>query len=286
MDVTNQPLAAGMRVRVRFEKTKKPMDMDIVGFYCPNPHCDCRETTLFFYKADGYLKTQLFKLVINYEDWHLVSTEIFNDDDDYALIIHEFMEALDDDFKALIVSGKETASSDNHTLRNDIDYTTMTINMLACYPEIYEVNPYEQWLLEVEKKQYIVVDYYCANPKCECREVVLVFDSIKGDKVTGQPALKCKIKFDTGKRTIEERSSGVSLQHAEDMIDELMTLFAGMGLELFKERYARIKKWGKDYLQRELRKQNVPPINDKPKTGRNEPCPCGSGKKFKRCCGR
>ncbi|NOX75624.1 MAG: hypothetical protein GXP17_03205 [Gammaproteobacteria bacterium] len=24
---------------------------------------------------------------------------------------------------------------------------------------------------------------------------------------------------------------------------------------------------------------------DSPKTGRNEPCPCGSGKKFKKCCG-
>ena len=24
---------------------------------------------------------------------------------------------------------------------------------------------------------------------------------------------------------------------------------------------------------------------DKPKTGRNEPCPCGSGKKYKKCCG-
>ncbi|MGI9086801.1 MAG: SEC-C metal-binding domain-containing protein, partial [Chthoniobacterales bacterium] len=23
-----------------------------------------------------------------------------------------------------------------------------------------------------------------------------------------------------------------------------------------------------------------------PKVGRNEPCPCGSGKKFKNCCGR
>jgi SEC-C motif-containing protein len=23
-----------------------------------------------------------------------------------------------------------------------------------------------------------------------------------------------------------------------------------------------------------------------PKTGRNDPCPCGSGKKFKKCCGR
>ncbi|TAM83683.1 MAG: hypothetical protein EPN47_04920 [Acidobacteria bacterium] len=23
-----------------------------------------------------------------------------------------------------------------------------------------------------------------------------------------------------------------------------------------------------------------------PKIGRNQPCPCGSGKKFKKCCGR
>jgi len=26
-------------------------------------------------------------------------------------------------------------------------------------------------------------------------------------------------------------------------------------------------------------------IPDKKKVGRNEPCPCGSGKKYKRCCG-
>lgn len=26
-------------------------------------------------------------------------------------------------------------------------------------------------------------------------------------------------------------------------------------------------------------------IRDAPKVGRNEPCPCGSGKKYKRCCG-
>jgi len=34
--------------------------------------------------------------------------------------------------------------------------------------------------------------------------------------------------------------------------------------------------------------QLVPPkpeIRKQPKVGRNEPCPCGSGKKFKKCCG-
>jgi len=35
--------------------------------------------------------------------------------------------------------------------------------------------------------------------------------------------------------------------------------------------------------------QEVKPVeekNEEPKTGRNEPCPCGSGKKFKKCCGK
>jgi uncharacterized protein YecA (UPF0149 family) len=30
----------------------------------------------------------------------------------------------------------------------------------------------------------------------------------------------------------------------------------------------------------------VEPIEAKAKPGRNDPCPCGSGKKYKQCCGR
>jgi uncharacterized protein YecA (UPF0149 family) len=29
-----------------------------------------------------------------------------------------------------------------------------------------------------------------------------------------------------------------------------------------------------------------PFLRDGPKVGRNDPCPCGSGKKHKKCCGR
>lgn len=28
----------------------------------------------------------------------------------------------------------------------------------------------------------------------------------------------------------------------------------------------------------------LPFVRDAPKVGRNDPCPCGSGKKFKKCC--
>ena len=30
----------------------------------------------------------------------------------------------------------------------------------------------------------------------------------------------------------------------------------------------------------------VPYYREEPKVGRNDPCPCGSGKKYKKCCGR
>ncbi|MDD3050004.1 MAG: SEC-C metal-binding domain-containing protein, partial [Candidatus Cloacimonetes bacterium] len=32
--------------------------------------------------------------------------------------------------------------------------------------------------------------------------------------------------------------------------------------------------------------QKIQPVKVEPKTGRNEPCPCGSGKKYKNCCGK
>ena len=36
--------------------------------------------------------------------------------------------------------------------------------------------------------------------------------------------------------------------------------------------------------ERERKQETV--RRDQPKIGRNDPCPCGSGKKYKHCCGR
>lgn len=50
------------------------------------------------------------------------------------------------------------------------------------------------------------------------------------------------------------------------------------------------KVWDEDHPNNESRvmykldRVKVDPIKKKPKPGRNEPCPCGSGKKFKKCC--
>lgn len=40
-----------------------------------------------------------------------------------------------------------------------------------------------------------------------------------------------------------------------------------------------------DFMLQEMKKRE-PYVKTEPKIGRNDPCPCGSGKKYKKCCGR
>ena len=45
-----------------------------------------------------------------------------------------------------------------------------------------------------------------------------------------------------------------------------------------------LKNTFENFNQR-ISKKNIISKNSKKKANRNDPCPCGSGKKFKRCCG-
>ncbi|MDZ7615749.1 MAG: SEC-C metal-binding domain-containing protein, partial [Patescibacteria group bacterium] len=63
-------------------------------------------------------------------------------------------------------------------------------------------------------------------------------------------------------------------------------------LERFKKRYACCKEIGRrsGMGQKRTSRLLLPPaaepiVAPTTRVGRNEPCPCGSGKKYKRCCG-
>ena len=52
-----------------------------------------------------------------------------------------------------------------------------------------------------------------------------------------------------------------------------------------------LPQWSNVFSEEELtklykeQKKSTTIVNDGPKIGRNDPCPCGSGKKYKKCCG-
>jgi preprotein translocase subunit SecA len=43
---------------------------------------------------------------------------------------------------------------------------------------------------------------------------------------------------------------------------------------------------GQDFAEAEAEKTKATPAAAYPKVGRNDPCPCGSGKKYKQCHGK
>ena len=59
-----------------------------------------------------------------------------------------------------------------------------------------------------------------------------------------------------------------------------------LALPRFKaaKRVALFANFGSEVDTAEIEKAQ--PVRTGPKVGRNDPCPCGSGKKYKQCCGK
>jgi hypothetical protein len=56
--------------------------------------------------------------------------------------------------------------------------------------------------------------------------------------------------------------------------------------EAYAERIARHYRAYREVIDRRGTKANVTVVRSEPKPGMNQPCPCGSGRKYKRCCRR
>ena len=72
----------------------------------------------------------------------------------------------------------------------------------------------------------------------------------------------------------------------EDGIVEFTASYAVDGEELHHRERSRFRNMDGKWLYVDGDMVSGPPIRKEPKIGRNEPCPCGSGKKYKKCCGR
>ncbi len=66
---------------------------------------------------------------------------------------------------------------------------------------------------------------------------------------------------------------------------EFTASFEYQGAKQEHRERAEFQRIGGQWHYTDGRMRSHDPIVRGPKTGRNDPCPCGSGKKFKKCCG-
>lgn len=130
-----------------------------------------------------------------------------------------------------------------------------------------------------EQADWLADDQYCCNPKCSCEEAVLLF--IRLPEKVGQealrPTLSISYQYRDGKVTRLEPVGDPSYSE-QSLLESLKKTRADLD-SLLAQRQSLLRR----LCRRSLKKQTI--HSPTFKIGRKDPCPCGSGKKWKRCCG-
>lgn len=127
-----------------------------------------------------------------------------------------------------------------------------------------------------------VDDQYCTNPECKCNEVVLTFFEVVPSMKTQEPNFAIRMPFNTGNYKVKFNSNTNKAEM--DAIIKCFKKHIDNDFELLKARYMKMREFGKKRIERKRIKQMEQKAIST-KIGRNDPCLCGSGKKYKKCCG-
>jgi hypothetical protein len=173
---------------------------------------------------------------------------------------------------------------------------------VVSYNEIFPLAPALDFTIGSEK--WFALDDYCVSPECDCREVVLQFvteDPERGASPTDPQSAPPAVFYDYRKRKFEQaQAPGTHQPSLGVLLSGLKDKMPGFDAEA-KRRHLRLKAMFKralskfdDETERALSVEDSEsepvsrtieaPVHT-PKSGRNDPCPCGSGKKYKKCCG-
>lgn len=175
---------------------------------------------------------------------------------------------------------------------------------LISYAEvIYEEEDLEEsvyqfgFFFAYEGRDYLIEDHYCLNPACDCQTVHIgFFERIESPRNKIDIWQRFRAAF-----TLNGCFKEITLC-GEDRRDAASVARAwrehwGDRFEVFRNRYEQIKAIGRRSMPSDVpaprrikvvkagRQEPLEPSSAGTRVGRNDPCPCGSGRKFKHCCG-
>jgi len=142
---------------------------------------------------------------------------------------------------------------------------------------------------------YALLEAYCIDPECDCRRVILNVVSRRGERIEATIGFG----FD---RDVEDAGPYLDplnpqREHADEILELTEeVLLADEEYVARLERHYHLVKAAVNDPEHPIH-DRIPPLSDdaseppvepivrsSAKIGRNSRCPCGSGKKYKRCC--
>jgi hypothetical protein len=125
-------------------------------------------------------------------------------------------------------------------------------------------------IVALDGELYWAIDSYCLAPDCRCREVSVEFSSLKA----GKPAGTILVDVDHWRQRRPSEN--------DERVRPLWNRLCADGRK--KEIARRFREMRRVARAIGREEKGAAPHEAGVKIGRNDPCPCGSGRKYKRCC--
>lgn len=253
---------------------------------CPIPVCKCQRLTIIIEQrlaipGTGIQAAPRSELVMDFAHGNVASPE--QKTPAMAQRIREFLEgATKTDCEALQKAWqvrKQSVIDDGPFSQVPDDWSQgLDLSSLVGFHEVFPLAEYVKF--DSDGTEYWVEDCYCLVQGCECRQAILSFAPDPKDKSNSTLVSECAARVNLVDSTFHAEPQKDS-EKVNRLIRQLSAQCPHLP-QLLKQRYARV---------RQLVAEKPPPL-PKPavamaeaKVGRNDPCPCGSGKKHKKCCG-
>jgi hypothetical protein len=126
-------------------------------------------------------------------------------------------------------------------------------------------------------------DAYCIEPRCDCQRVVWsVVTAPTGQANRAQSIGTVELPFATLQPSVLRHAPQVEPNQLFVLVHNLLRAQPGL-IETYKQRYALLRQHLSPILKGQRRQKSE--AHRQPTVNRNDPCPCGSGKKYKKCHG-
>jgi len=258
---------------------------------CQNPTCACRNITIELYDIDQKEKEPERRISFDLLKQKAVMPEGKNKSstEDFQLaelIAYDFSKENWIHLQKIFFNYKKKLINSTPIDQLNYSFPMKKIERDGLMIGYYEIFPHAEKLwLELNNVHYLLDDQYCLRSTCKCTHTMLTIIALRDD----QNALKANdlvLMFDYNTKAFEIAAPGYeNIAKPKVLVKEIMRI--GLS-KIFKARHIKLRSIYKHFRkkkQKSLKKRKSPALSIiKKRTGRNDPCPCGSGKKIKQCC--
>lgn len=245
---------------------------------CSSPACDCGFTVLNFHATEGEeglvgaLEANVHERTLKLRDGGPSLSACFKETMDAGMQETDW-ENLERGYylyKNILAENFDVESLDMDFPKELID----DLGMMQAYVDYLPAAAV--FVVEKAGEKFTIIDQYCINPNCDCTDSFLSV-SKEGAEPTG-------FLYNYRSKKIVAESSTLDIATAAEFLVQLRYKNASFDEQLAK-RNRNMRLLFAKFLQKQPQR-TIAPVASMRKTGRNEPCPCGSGRKYKNCCGK